>query len=61
MARDIAFREHPTDDPHKHIRSFIKICETIKMNGVSSDTIKTKIVSFFFTGSCEGLVGDHPL
>ena len=56
MARELAFGGRTNEDPYKHRRSFLEICGTIKMNGVSNDAIKLKL---FFTGPSKGLVGNH--
>lgn len=43
MARDIAFKGYPIDDPHKYIRSFIEMCGTLKKNEVFNDEIKLRL------------------
>ena len=40
MARELAFRGRTNEDLHNHLRSFLEICGTIKMNDVSNDAIK---------------------
>jgi len=46
MARELAFRGRTNEDPHKHLRSFLEICGTVKMNGVSNDAIKLRLFPF---------------
>lgn len=46
MTRDSAFRGHPLEDPHKHIRAFLKICRTVKINAVINDAIGLRLFPF---------------
>ena len=36
----------PTEDPHSHLRTFERICTTIKMNGVEDDSIWLRLFPF---------------
>ena len=36
----------PTEDPHSHLRTFERICSTIKMNGVPDDSIRLRLFPF---------------
>jgi len=36
----------PHDDPNEHILSFLEICDTQKINGVSAEVIKLKLFLF---------------
>ena len=36
----------PHDDPNEHISSFLEICDTQKINGVSAEVIKLKLFPF---------------
>jgi len=38
------------DDSNEHISSFLKICDTQRINGVSLELIKLKLFSFFLEG-----------
>ena len=40
------FGGFPHDDPNEHISDFLEICDTQKINGVSSEVIKLKLFSF---------------
>jgi len=40
------FRRFPHDDPNEHISSFLEICDTQKINGVSPKIIKLKLFLF---------------
>ncbi|XP_038880454.1 uncharacterized protein LOC120072115 [Benincasa hispida] len=46
MARDIAFRGRLTKDPYKHLRYFLEICGTVKINGVTNDAIRLRLFPF---------------
>ena len=36
----------PYEDPHNRLSSFLELCDTIKYNGVSRDTIKLQLFPF---------------
>ena len=40
------FRGHPTDNPNVHLCKFVAKCDTIKLNGVSIDTIRLRLFPF---------------
>ena len=40
------FRGFPYDDPNEHISSFLEICNTQRINGVSLELIKMKLFTF---------------
>ncbi len=42
-----SFHGLPNEDPNDHIRTFIRVCNTIKIRGLSADDIKLRI--FLFT------------
>lgn len=44
----IAFKKCPTNDPHKHLRSFIEICGTIKINDVTEKHLKSALIASKF-------------
>jgi len=46
MDRELGFGGRTNEDPHKHLRSFLEICGTVKMNGVSNDAIKLRLFPF---------------
>ncbi|MDV3146734.1 MAG: hypothetical protein Q8754_02790 [Sweet potato little leaf phytoplasma] len=46
MARDCAYRGSPMEDPNSHLKSFLDICGTVKLNGVSEDAIRLRLFPF---------------
>jgi len=40
------FTRHPSENPNVHIRKFLAKCDTIKINGVSSDAIRLRLFPF---------------
>ena len=49
MMQSIQFGGIPGEDPHMHIRKFLQLANTIKMNGVSTDTIRLMLFPFSVT------------
>nr|GEW31438.1 reverse transcriptase domain-containing protein [Tanacetum cinerariifolium] len=47
----IAFHGFENDDPHSHIRRFMKITQTIKLNNDSSDVVKLLLFPFVLEGA----------
>jgi len=37
------------EDPHNHVRKFLQLANTIKMNGISTDTIRLMLFPFSIT------------
>lgn len=46
MAQDCAFKGSPDEDPYRHVHSFLEICSTVKINGVTPDVIRLCLFSF---------------
>ncbi|MCQ7416326.1 retropepsin-like aspartic protease family protein, partial [Salmonella enterica] len=40
------YRGSPTEDPNSHLKSFLDICGTVKINGVSEDAIRLRLFPF---------------
>ena len=53
------FAKHLREDPHKHIKSFMRIFGCFKTNGVSKNILKLKLYSIFFTGNCKSIIHFH--
>jgi len=49
MMQSIQFGGTPAENPHMHVRKFLQLAETIKMNGVSTDTIRLMLFPFSVT------------
>ncbi|GKF90431.1 hypothetical protein Tco_0274132 [Tanacetum coccineum] len=47
----IAFHGFENDDPHSHIRRFMKITQIVKLNNVPSDVVKLLLFSFSLEGA----------
>jgi len=47
--QNIQFGGTPGEDPHLHIRKFLQLANTVKMNGVTSDTIRLILFPFSVT------------
>ena len=46
MQNFYAFRGMPDDDPNLHLASFLEVCETFKINGVTADAIRMRLFPF---------------
>ena len=46
MQNSYAFRGMPDDDPNLHLASFLEVCETFKINGVTADAIRMRLFPF---------------
>jgi len=40
------FGGHPSDNPNVHFRKFLAKCDTIKLNGVTTDAIRLRLFPF---------------
>ena len=46
MVQQSQYGGNVTNDPNSHLSTFLEICDTIKLNGVSDDAIKLKLFPF---------------
>ena len=46
MVQQSQFGGNAVEDPNSHLVTFLEICDTIKMNGVSDDAIKLRLFPF---------------
>lgn len=45
MVQQDQFESHLIEDPNTYLANFLKICDTIKFNGVSDNVIKLRLFS----------------
>ncbi|XP_057962254.1 uncharacterized protein LOC131153816 [Malania oleifera] len=46
MIQQSQFSKSPIDDPNIHLEMFLKICDIVKINGVTEDTIRLRLFLF---------------
>ena len=46
MVHQHQFTGHPSEDPNEHIRRFMKMADTVKLNGVRPEVIKLQLFPF---------------
>ena len=46
MAQENQFTGHPTEDPNKHMGRFLRMANTVKLNGVRPEVIKLQLFPF---------------
>ena len=46
MVQQSQFGGNAVEDPNAHLATFLEICDTIKMNGVSEDAIRLRLFHF---------------
>ena len=46
MVQQNQFTGHPTDDPNEHLGQFLRIANTVKLNGVRPEVIKLQLFPF---------------
>ena len=46
MVQQNQFTSHPTEDPNKHLGRFLRMENTVKLNGVRLEVIKLHLFSF---------------
>ncbi|GJZ92727.1 hypothetical protein Tco_0664792 [Tanacetum coccineum] len=56
----IAFHGFENDDPHSHIRRFMKITQTVKLNNVPSDVVKLLLFLFSLEGAARTWLEKEP-
>ncbi|KAK8535974.1 hypothetical protein V6N12_012637 [Hibiscus sabdariffa] len=49
------FDGSPAENARQHLKSFLEICNSFKIHGVSSDVLKAKIISLFTEGQGKGM------
>ena len=46
MGQQHQFIRHPNEDPNEHLGRFLRMANTVKLNGVNPDTIKLQLFPF---------------
>ena len=54
MVQQAQFSGSPLDDPNIHLTMFLEICDTLKMNGVTKDTIRLRLFPFSLRDKARG-------
>ncbi|XP_073063971.1 uncharacterized protein [Primulina eburnea] len=61
MVQQNQFGEAATADPHLHLRTFLEITDTIKINGVSDEVIRLRLFLFSLRDQARSLLQSLPL
>ena len=54
MVQQAQFSRSPLDDPNIHLAMFLEICDIVKMNGVTEDTIRLRLFPFSLSDKARG-------
>ncbi|KAF5477447.1 hypothetical protein F2P56_004087 [Juglans regia] len=54
MVQQAQFSRSPLDDPNIHLAMFLLICDTVKINGVTGDTIRLRLFPFSLRDKARG-------
>ena len=46
MVQQHQFTRHPSEDPNEHLGRFLRMKNTVKLNGVNQDVIKLQLFPF---------------
>ena len=46
MVQQYQFTGHPSEDPNEHLRRFLRMANTVKLNGANPDVIKLQLFPF---------------
>lgn len=54
MVQQAQFSGSPLDDPNIHLAIFLEICDAVKINGVTEDTIRLRLFPFSLRDKARG-------
>lgn len=61
IQNSVQFDGFPQDDPHIHITNFLEICDTFRLNGVSSEAIRLRLFPFSLKDRAKSWLNSHPV
>lgn len=61
VQQSVQFHDLPNEDPNSYIWGFLEVCDMLKMNGVSDDAIRLRLVLFLLKGRVKQWIQALPL
>ena len=61
IQQSVQFGGNSYEDPILHIASFLEICDTFKVNGMTDDAIRLRLFSFSLRDKAKGWLMSHPV
>ena len=59
LIQNIQFMGLPNEDPNTHISNFLKVCDTVKYNGVNDDAIRLRLFPFSLKDKVNHWLNSH--
>ena len=57
MVQQFQFGGSPMEDPNLHFSIFLEVCDTLKLNWVSTDAIRLQLFQFLFHSRTRHVLG----